>query len=940
MHENIRPSTEGLNMGTNYSHSTHHSKPIVEESGGQAITQFDVLSGETAILIQEEDNGSSTVNDCHSNRLSSNYGLLSSLNYVKIFLTKIFWAIVSFLLAPYFLIESKLPWCSVKQVAGVVDPHKLLTCNHLPNVKDALLLMLKLENCNLCPAKVMQKIGLYYYITKLEEAVLSKLAILLAKLALGKKITEELISKVMNDTKDELQKPDSLLQCGEELSVLKKENLLNTIFPKPTLDGRLSLEYAKIAFESCRCKAGILLYRIDEKTYCANLIRDENGNVKIHDATNGGDELVQYENIREVQVVVLAKEAGKAVIVEKWADCSLIFCKKELDDSHANNRMRVNKNKDTNGEEARPAKTPLDMSECCEHSVCATNMTNKYLLTESLKPVAVDSEGSTISQSWNRNRTPNTFNEGADSQVDDLSAGKDYADGETVVSIHELANFCHEDLIPNDESKRKYLWSTGKVNNCHLISNHLFPLLPDYAKRFSESTMLFLQWLWTLIMSNLPGRCSCKNIFWSIISIISTLCFSIMSKLQWCSVKQSVLSFLKWLWTLIMAKIPGHCGCKVLRVDPEKVLTCKISSCGINAILVALKDENTGLCPARVSQKIIHYLFDMRLVEITWKKLNSGWKQTEDLLSKVTSELADVLKKEVVLLSCTKVLSLLEKEKCLDVIYPKPEMDEQISLENAEKAFKLSGRKVGILLYQTDEICHCENLIRDKNGDVKIYDATTGRDDLIQFENVREMQVVVLAKEDDKFVIAEKWSDCSSIFCIKEHTDVYDKNIIGDKNLKETSEEETRPKTPSEMSEYSESSAQESCGGNTALPVENFFKWNSVIPRGCYSSSTPPCNQILFDDPQQFGMHGKLGNNQAPRGQSNLLSPLHGLLNSDQPPSTAQITPSSRWQGQPIPWQLHGYTPQPPPSVFNFQDAPLTRNQTMVQASQLPPRQT
>ncbi|XP_046855448.1 uncharacterized protein LOC124448474 [Xenia sp. Carnegie-2017] len=96
MHENIRPSTEGLNMGTNYSHSTHHSKPIVEESGGQAITQFDVLSGETAVLIQDEDNGSSTVNDCHSNRLSSNYGLLSSLNYVKIFITKIFWFIVSF----------------------------------------------------------------------------------------------------------------------------------------------------------------------------------------------------------------------------------------------------------------------------------------------------------------------------------------------------------------------------------------------------------------------------------------------------------------------------------------------------------------------------------------------------------------------------------------------------------------------------------------------------------------------------------------------------------------------------------------------------------------------------------------------------------------------------------------------------------------------------
>ncbi|XP_046860376.1 uncharacterized protein LOC124453590 isoform X2 [Xenia sp. Carnegie-2017] len=197
------------------------------------------------------------------------------------------------------------------------------------------------------------------------------------------------------------------------------------------------------------------------------------------------------------------------------------------------------------------------------------------------------------------------------------------------------------------------------------------------------------------------------------------------------------------------------------------------------------------------------------------------------------------------------------------------------------------------------------------------------------------MQVVVLAKEDGTFVIAEKWSDCSSLFCIKEHTDVYDKNIIGDKNLKETSEEETRRKTPSEMSEYSESSAQESFGGNTALPVENFFKRNSAIPRGSYSSSKPPCNQMLFDDPQQFGMH-------APRGQSNLLSPLPGLLNSDQPPSTAQITPSSRWQGQPIPWQLHGYTPQPPPppSVFYFQDSPLTRDQTMVQASQLPQRQT
>ncbi|XP_046861169.1 uncharacterized protein LOC124454399 [Xenia sp. Carnegie-2017] len=112
---------------------------------------------------------------------------------------------------------------------------------------------------------------------------------------------------------------------------------------------------------------------------------------------------------------------------------------KELDDSHASNMMRVKKNRDTNGEEARPAKTPLEMSECCEHSVCATNMTNKYLqLTERIKPVAVDSEGSTISQSWNH--IPNTLNEGADNQVDDLNAGKDYADSETVVSIHELAN--------------------------------------------------------------------------------------------------------------------------------------------------------------------------------------------------------------------------------------------------------------------------------------------------------------------------------------------------------------------------------------------------------------------------------------------------------------------------------------------------------------------
>ena len=202
----------------------------------------------------------------------------------------------------------------------------------------------------------MQKIGLYYYITKLEETVLSKLAVALAKLVLGKKITEQMVSKVMTDTMDELQKADSLLSCGEELSVLKKENLLNAIFPKPSINGRLSFEYAKIAFENCRCKAGILLYRIDEKTYCANLIRDENGNVKIHDATNGGDELVQYENICEMQVVVLLKKAGNAVVVKKWADCSLILCKKELDDSHASNMMRVKKDTETNGEKVRLAK--------------------------------------------------------------------------------------------------------------------------------------------------------------------------------------------------------------------------------------------------------------------------------------------------------------------------------------------------------------------------------------------------------------------------------------------------------------------------------------------------------------------------------------------------------------------------------------------------------
>lgn len=82
-------------------------------------------------------------------------------------------------------------------------------------------------------------------------------------------------------------------------------------------------------------------------------------------------------------------------------------------------------------------------------------------------------------------------------KVDDLSGGKDYADGETVVSIHELANFCHEDYIPKNESKKNYLWSTGNVNNCHSISNHFFPLLLDYVRSFSKVNKVFLKYPFT-----------------------------------------------------------------------------------------------------------------------------------------------------------------------------------------------------------------------------------------------------------------------------------------------------------------------------------------------------------------------------------------------------------------------------------------------------------
>ncbi|XP_046856239.1 uncharacterized protein LOC124449352 isoform X1 [Xenia sp. Carnegie-2017] len=199
-------------------------------------------------------------------------------------------------------------------------------------------------------------------------------------------------------------------------------------------------------------------------------------------------------------------------------------------------------------------------------------------------------------------------------------------------------------------------------------------------------------------------------------------------------------------------------------LDPRKMIFCK-RSCGLVALQVMLYEEGVRFCMSRFCQK---------LQQITVK----------DVFENKETKMQEKLGEMDGLLPCTKVLPVLNEKGFLRKIFLKRCTDDNrgLLLEDVKNAFKNSKRNAGVLLYHTNKISHCVNLVKHMK-EVKIYDGTNGRDNPIDFDKALSAQVVVLSFTNDEndenygiSVIASKWFDCYSDICKTEYVQSHANN--------------------------------------------------------------------------------------------------------------------------------------------------------------------